>query len=98
MADARVLRSACAQPPPDWDPSSSGYYANSPWSPASILNGNPCTEEGDFYPIKPYSYFCPVACGCRAGDKHCPQSCPLRTVNETRDRPWGETFGIDATS
>ena len=39
---------------------------------------NPCTENGYYYPVKPMSYFCPVACGCRAGDRHCPDTCPLR--------------------
>ena len=39
---------------------------------------NPCVENGYYYPVKPMSYFCPVACGCRAGDKHCPDTCPAR--------------------
>ena len=39
---------------------------------------SPCVENGYYYPVKPMSYFCPVACGCRAGDNDCPDSCPAR--------------------
>ena len=39
---------------------------------------NPCVANGYYYPVKPMSYFCPVACGCRAGDLHCPDTCPAR--------------------
>jgi hypothetical protein len=35
-----------------------------------------CKEDRVFYPIKPLSYFCPVSCGCRSGDPHCPGTCP----------------------
>ena len=42
---------------------------------------SPCMEAGFYYPVKPISYFCPEACGCRAGDKHCPDTCPAR-INE----------------
>ena len=41
---------------------------------------NPCVENGFYYPVKPISYFCPVACGCRAGDAHCPDRCEARTT------------------
>ena len=40
---------------------------------------NFCVEGGVFFPIKPLSFFCPVACGCKGGDAHCPRSCPKRT-------------------
>ena len=33
-------------------------------------------RSGNFYPVKAFSFFCPVACGCRAGDRGCPDSCP----------------------
>ena len=45
---------------------------------------SPCMENGFYYPVKPLSYFCPVACGCRAGDKHCPDTCPAR-INEPNE-------------
>ena len=69
-----------------------------PWYPSTILNGAPCAEEGYFYPIKPYSYFCPVACGCRGGDKHCPTSCSVRNATEASALTWGERYGIDGTA
>ena len=40
---------------------------------------NVCVEGGFHMPVKPLSYFCPVACGCRSGDAHCPDACPMRT-------------------
>ena len=43
---------------------------------------NMCTETGKYFPIKPLSYYCPVACGCRAGDPHCPASCPARNESD----------------
>lgn len=49
--------------------------------PPFISGINACIENGMFFPIKPLSYFCPVACGCRSGDAHCPDTCPLRTAN-----------------
>ena len=39
---------------------------------------SPCMQNGFYYTVKPLSYFCPVACGCRAGDLHCPDQCPRR--------------------
>ena len=39
---------------------------------------DPCRQFGEggwpFY-TKPFSHFCPAACGCRASDTHCPDSC-----------------------
>ena len=39
---------------------------------------NLCVAGGANWPIKPLSYFCPATCGCRAGDPHCPLTCPAR--------------------
>ena len=39
---------------------------------------NLCVEGGANWPIRPLSYFCPATCGCRAGDPHCPLTCPPR--------------------
>ena len=47
--------------------------------PPYILSVNGCIEGGTFFPLKPLSYFCPAACGCRSGDMHCPDQCPERT-------------------
>ena len=47
---------------------------------------NPCVENGYYYPVKPMSYFCPVACGCRAGDKHCSDQCPARNAQVMSSR------------
>ena len=47
--------------------------------PPYLFGTNLCIEGGSFFPIKPVSYFCPVACGCRSGDAHCPDMCPIRT-------------------
>ena len=54
------------------------YTAGNVTYPAFVYGMNMCTETGKYFPIKPLSYFCPVACGCRAGDPHCPPSCPAR--------------------
>ena len=56
-----------------------------------------CNEKnisgGVWFPIKPLSYACPVACGCRSGDAHCPGTCPARTAAAPRcpdhQRIWG---------
>ena len=63
------LASNAQTPPAGW---------NEIWWPKNGLGANLCVELGSFYNIKPLSYFCPVACGCRAGDRHCPDSCPAR--------------------
>ena len=39
---------------------------------------NLCVRGGSFFPFKGISIFCPVSCGCRAGDNDCPDSCPAR--------------------
>ena len=42
-------------------------------------NYDPCREAGEggwMFAVKPLSYFCPVSCGCRGTDAHCPNSCP----------------------
>ena len=46
-----------------------------------FLGLNPCVEHGGSFPSKPLSYFCPVACGCRSGDPHCPDTCPARNAS-----------------
>jgi hypothetical protein len=48
--------------------------------PPHFYGQNFCTELGTVWPIKPLSYFCPVTCGCRQGDPHCPDQCPARNV------------------
>ena len=55
-----------------WPPNFAGPPPTARWGV------NPCVANGNFYPIKPMSYFCPVACGCRAGDDSCPDTCPAR--------------------
>ena len=53
------------------------------WPPNFQSGVNPCVENGNFYPVRPLSYFCPRACGCRAGDQHCPGTCPARNSSRT---------------
>jgi hypothetical protein len=48
--------------------------------PPNIMRINACAEGGLFFPVKPLSYFCPATCGCHAGDKHCPDTCPPRNA------------------
>ena len=45
-----------------------------PW--LELGAANLCVEGGAYWPIRPLSYFCPATCGCRAGDPHCPLTCP----------------------
>ena len=75
-----------------------------PAYPPLFAGVNPCVEGGIFFPVKPLSYFCPVACGCRSGDPHCPDSCPARdpTAPPTCPADWlGMMFtggpALDAT-
>jgi len=45
---------------------------------------DPCRESGKGgwnYQIKPFSYFCPVSCGCRGDEVHCPDSCPANATH-----------------
>ena len=65
--------------------------------PANFGTGvNLCVAQGSFYPVKPLSHFCPVACNCRAGDNGCPDSCPRRNESgrvdytglEPNPSPW----------
>ena len=60
---------ASATPPADIQPSF-------PASGGQAINV--CVENGASVPLKALSIFCPVACGCRAGDNDCPDSCPAR--------------------
>ena len=48
------------------------------WPANFGVGRNPCVANGNGSPIKPLSYFCPVSCGCRAGDAGCPDTCPAR--------------------
>jgi hypothetical protein len=34
-----------------------------------------CTAGRTYYPIKAFSYFCPISCRCRPGIAHCPGTC-----------------------
>ena len=43
-----------------------------------VAGMNFCAEFGVFFPVRPFSSVCPVACGCHSGDPHCPHSCPVR--------------------
>ena len=46
------------------------------WHSSFPYGLNLCYERHTFWPVKPLAYFCPVACGCRQGDPHCPRTCP----------------------
>ena len=50
-----------------------------------VFGGNMCVEDASWFPIKPLSYFCPVACACASGDPHCPTSCPERRATNASD-------------
>lgn len=63
------------------------YISNAtiyPLWPMGLGGFNLCVEGGMPSPIKPLSYFCPVACGCHAGDNHCPSTCPVRNTSHAR--------------
>ena len=48
----------------------------------AYYNIDPCRKTGEggwMFAVKPLSYFCPVSCGCRGTDAHCPNSCPEAT-------------------
>ena len=50
---------------------------------------DPCREWGEGgwnFQTKPLSIFCPVSCGCRGGDPHCPDMCPANATHWW-DRP-----------
>lgn len=49
--------------------------------PPYLIGINPCVMGGTWFPVRPLSHFCPVACGCRQGDAHCPLSCPARNAS-----------------
>lgn len=42
-----------------------------------------------------HSYFCPVACGCHAGDPHCPDSCPAREPHAPICPPFMAEYNLD---
>ena len=57
----------------------SGWPGPNLFWPANFGVGvNPCVTNGYYYPVKPLSFFCPVSCGCRAGDIGCPDTCRAR--------------------
>ena len=56
--------------------------------PAYLFGANSCVEDGWWFGVKPMSYWCPVACGCYAGDPHCPTSCPARNGSEPDCPPY----------
>ena len=60
--------------------------------PPYLFGVNLCVEGGSFWPLKPLSYFCPEACGCRGGDPHCPDSCPARTADTPTCPEWQKTL------
>ena len=51
-------------------------FGHGMWHSSVPYGLNLCYERHTFWPIKPLSYFCPVACGCHNGDPHCPRTCP----------------------
>ena len=75
-----VAKNGCAYLGADW---LSLRYPDDYAYPPYVFAINPCTGGGTYHPVKPLSYFCPVACGCRSGDAHCPDACPARNGTET---------------
>ena len=75
-----VAKNGCAYLGADW---LSLRYPEDYAYPPYVFAINPCTGGGTYHPVKPLSYFCPVACGCRSGDAHCPDACPARNGTET---------------
>jgi hypothetical protein len=59
---------------------------------------NLCGENTVAYPHKPISYFCPVACGCRKGQRHCPDSCPSPSASEPACPAFQQTEYADPNS
>ena len=57
------------------------YFNRSVMYPPNVFGLNIC-NGGVYFPFKPLAYFCPVACNCRAGDPHCPATCPARNATE----------------
>ena len=72
-----LAKNGCAYLGADW--TSLTYVVDSGFAPYSF-GSNACTGSGAIWPVHPMSYFCPVACGCRSGDAHCPDACPARSV------------------
>ena len=72
-----LAKNGCAYLGANW--TSLTYVVDYGFAPYSI-GSNACTGSGAIWPVHPMSYFCPVACGCRSGDAHCPDACPARSV------------------
>ena len=67
--------------------------------PPHFVGINFCVNQGTTWPVKPLSYFCPVACGCRRGDPHCPDRCPERdTPNEPTCSPTQRSPALNPTA
>ena len=60
--------------------------------PPYLWGINRCVVRGAWADIKPFSYFCPVACGCHAEDAHCPNSCPPRDSTTALCPAWQKTL------
>ena len=74
---AALAKNGCAYLGADWTSLTRGVdYGFYPYA----FGLNVCTGDGGIWPVKPMSYFCPVACGCRSGDAHCPDACPARSL------------------
>ena len=72
-----LAKNGCAYLGADWTSLTRGVdYGFYPYA----FGLNVCTGDGGIWPVKPMSYFCPVACGCRSGDAHCPDACPARSL------------------
>ena len=70
-----LAKNGCAYLSPEWTELTFGEdYLYPPY----IFSINICSGGGSYYPVHPMAYFCPVACGCRSGDAHCPDACPAR--------------------
>ena len=54
------------------------------------IGGNSfCRAGRSYWPVKPFSVWCPVSCGCRSGEPHCPTSCPAtESPGENRTDMW----------
>ena len=75
------------------------YFGNETYAgegpPPNRFHRNICTEYTSTYPHKPFSYFCPVACRCRKGQKHCPDSCPSPSASEPACSTFQQTLYAD---
>ncbi len=54
-----------------------------------------CTAGATYWPIKPFSYMCPVSCGCRPGMQHCPLTCTGDEAPSYAFAEWNGTVYFD---